>query len=100
MSETSGEYTSSDGAADGCSVATPDGDCLNETDGYKPTKLQAIRKRSVDPKQGSIIANSLVAIEHAVNLRYWRVLIQIRPKKTYGDRKGITYSVQLTKHLS
>ena len=58
MSESSGEYTSSDEAAVGCSVATSDDDCLNETDGYKPTKLQAIRKRSVDPKQGSIIANS------------------------------------------
>ena len=55
MSENSGEYSSSDETADDCSVATPDGDCLNETDGYKPTKLQAIRKRSVDPKQGSII---------------------------------------------
>lgn len=78
MSETSGEYTSSDEEADGCSVATPDGDCLNETDGDKSTKLQAIRKRSVDPKQGSITANSLVVVEHAVILRYWTVSVQIR----------------------
>ena len=80
MSETSGKYTSSDGAVDGCSVATPDVDCLNETDGYKPTKLQAIRKRSVDPKQGSIIANSQVAKGHAVILRHWTILVQIYPQ--------------------
>ena len=54
MSETSGEYTSSDGAADGCSVATPDGDCLNETDGYKPTKLQAIRKEVLIRSRGPL----------------------------------------------
>ena len=74
MSETSGKYTSSDGAVDGCSVATPDVDCLNETDGYKPTKLQAIRKRSVDPKQGSIIANSQVAKGHAV--QGWAIIFK------------------------
>ena len=52
MSDTSGEHSSSDEAADGCSLASPDGDSVNEADEYKPTKLQAIRKRSVDPKPG------------------------------------------------
>ena len=54
MSDTSGEHSSSDEAADGCSLASPDGDSVNEADGYKPTKLQAIRKTSVDPKQGPV----------------------------------------------
>lgn len=54
MSDTSGEHSSSDEATDGCSLASPDGDSVNESNVYKPTKLQAIRKRSIDPKQGPV----------------------------------------------
>ena len=53
-SDTSREHSSSDESGGGCSMATPDGRSGNEPDVYKPVKQQAIRKRSVDPKQGSV----------------------------------------------
>ena len=53
MAEPSEDYSSSKEAIDDFSLTAPAGNCCNDGDGYRTTKLKAIRKRSVDPKSSS-----------------------------------------------